>query len=259
MLSHPSVPVIESTLSPTMVQRNLGVSTNNIPIGDKKEYNMQLIRSVNRFINRVRWKIFFLFDPKAKGMKKETFGLKSQKAAPRSDKYLKEFEKELHRLVKEVKHLDRKDIQSDFLKELDRKVKVVKSSEKVLVGGDKSSNFYEMSKEHHDQLLMKAINKDYKKAPKGKVDQVNKDAKVLSDNLEISDRVFKLETKQSVITVKDHKPDFMNVTQTRLINPTKSHLGRVSKVKLEQKNRKKNRKEQKSTEKNQKVMIIQIS
>ena len=75
---------------------------------------------------------------------------------------------------------------------------------------------------------------------------------MLSDNLEISDRVFKLETKQSVITVKDHKPDFMNVTQTRLINPTKSHLGRVSKVKLEQKNRKKNRKEQKRTEKNRK-------
>ena len=238
MLSHPSTPVIESTLGRTMVQRNWGVSTNNIPIADKKEYNMQLIRSVNRFINRVRWKIFFLFDPKAKGLKKETFGLKSQKAAPRSDKYLKDFEKELHRLVKEVKHLDRKNIQSDFLKELDKKVKVVKSSDKVLVGADKSSNYYEMSKEHHDQLLMKAINKDYKKAPKGKVDEVNRGAKVITDNLEISDKVFKLELKQSVITIKDHKEDFMNATQTRLINPTKSHLGKVSKVKLEQLNQK---------------------
>ena len=44
--------------------------------------------------------------------------------------------------------------------------------------------------------------------------------------------------KQSVITVKDHKPDYMNVTQTRLINPTKSYLGRVSKVKMEQLNNK---------------------
>ena len=55
-----------------------GVSTNNIPIADKKEYNIQLIRSVNRFANRVRWKIFFLLDPKAKGMKKETFGLRAE-------------------------------------------------------------------------------------------------------------------------------------------------------------------------------------
>ena len=238
MLSHPSVPVMESTLGPAMEQRNMGVSTNNIPISDSKEYNIQLIRSVNRFINRVRWKIFFLFDPKAKGMRKERFGLRSQRAAPKSPHYLKEFENELHRLVKEVKHRDRKNIQSDFLKEIDKKVKVIKSSKKVLVGADKSSNYYLMSKEHHNNLLMKAINKDYKKAPEGKADQVNKDAKAISDNLEISDRVFKLEMKQSVITVKDHKPDFLNHTQTRLINPTKSHLGRVSKVKLEDLNNK---------------------
>ena len=238
MLSHPSVPVMESTLGPAMEQRNMGVSTNNIPISDSKEYNIQLIRSVNRFINRVRWKIFFLFDPKAKGMRKERFGLRSQRAAPKSPHYLKEFENELHRLVKEVKHRDRKNIQSDFLKEIDKKVKVIKSSKKVLVGADKSSNYYLMSKEHHNNLLMKAINKDYKKAPEGKADQVNKDAKAISDNLEISDRVFKLEMKQSVITVKDHKPDFLNHTQTRLINPTKNHLGRVSKVKLEELNTK---------------------
>ena len=240
MLSHPSVPVIESTIRPTMEQKNLGISTNNIPIGDSKEYNIQLIRSVNRFINRVRWKIFFLFDPKAKGTRKEkeAFGLKSQRAAPKMPQYLKEFEKELHRLVKGVKHRDRKNIQSEFLDELDKKVKVIKQSKHVLVGADKSSNFYQMSKEHHQQLLMKAINKDYKKGLKGKELEVNRAAKALSDNLEISDRVFKLEMKQAVITVKDHKPDYMNHTQTRLINPTKSHLGRVGKVKLEELNNK---------------------
>ena len=63
MLSHPSVPVIESALASTMEQKNFGVSTNNIPISDRKEYNIQLIKSVNRFVNRVRWKVFFLFNP----------------------------------------------------------------------------------------------------------------------------------------------------------------------------------------------------
>ena len=151
MLSHPSVPVSdESTLGPTIEQKNLRVSTNNIPILDSKEYNIQLIRSVNRFVNRVRWKIFFLFDPKAKGTRKESYGLKSQKSAPKMPQYLKEFEKELHRLVKEVKHRDRKNIKSDFLKQLDQKVKVIKRSDKVLVGADKSSNYYQMSKEHHN-------------------------------------------------------------------------------------------------------------
>ena len=35
MLSHPSTPVIEGSLGRTMVQRNWGISTNNIPISDK--------------------------------------------------------------------------------------------------------------------------------------------------------------------------------------------------------------------------------
>ena len=199
MLSHPPVPVIESALASTMEQKNFGVSTNNIPISDRKEYNIQLIKSVNRFVNRVRWKVFFLFNPEAKGKEKNTFGLKSQKKAPKTPKYLADFEKELHRLVKEVKHRDKKDIQSDFLRELDKKVKLIKSSPNVFVAADKSSNYYEMSKEHHNQLLMKAINKDYKKADKDKVDVVNKGAKKISDHLEISDRVFKLECHQFVL------------------------------------------------------------
>ena len=85
MLSHPSVLVIESALASTMEQKNFGVSTNNIPISDRKEYNIQLIKSVNRFVNRVRWKVFFLFNPEAKGKEKNTFGLKSQKKAPKND------------------------------------------------------------------------------------------------------------------------------------------------------------------------------
>ena len=137
-----------------------------------------------------------------------------------------------------MKHRERRDIQSDFLNELDKKAKEIRKSENVFVGADKSSNYYEMSKEHHAKLLLKAINKDYRKAPEGKVDEVNKGAKSLSDNLAISDKVFKLELKQSVITIKDHKPDYMNATQTRLINPTKSHLGRVGKIKLEELNKK---------------------
>ena len=137
-----------------------------------------------------------------------------------------------------MKHRDRETIKSDFLNQLDKKVKVIKNSDKVLVSADKSSNYYQMSKEHHNLLLMKAINKDYKKAPSEKVNEVNRAAKAISDHLAISDRVFKMETKQSVITVKDHKPDYLNNTQTRLINPTKSHLGRVSKVKLESLNSK---------------------
>ena len=67
MLSHPSVPVSdESTLGPTIEQKNLGVSTNNIPILDSKEYNIQLIRSVNRFVNKSDGRYFSCLTQKPK-------------------------------------------------------------------------------------------------------------------------------------------------------------------------------------------------
>ena len=37
--------------------------------------------------------------------------------------------------------------------------------------------------------------------------------------------------RQATITVKDHKSSFPNTVETRLINPTKAELGRVSKQK----------------------------
>ena len=38
--------------------------------------------------------------------------------------------------------------------------------------------------------------------------------------------------REAVVTIKDHKPNYRNNTKTRLINPTKSYLGKVSKIKL---------------------------
>ena len=43
--------------------------------------------------------------------------------------------------------------------------------------------------------------------------------------------------KPAKVSIKDHKADFMNKTQTRMINPTKPNLGKVAKVKLERPNR----------------------
>ena len=50
--------------------------------------------------------------------------------------------------------------------------------------------------------------------------------------MDIEDRVFKMERRQAVVTLKDHKDNFLNRPETRLINPTKSELGKVAKRKL---------------------------
>ena len=79
--------------------------------------------------------------------------------------------------------------------------------------------------------------KDFKKAKEGKKVKGTKEAKAAATKLEISDKVFRTEMKPAKVTIKDHKEDCMNKNQTRLINPTKSNLGRVSKWKVEMLNK----------------------
>ena len=51
--------------------------------------------------------------------------------------------------------------------------------------------------------------------------------------MDIADRVFKTSERQAFLTYKDHKDNFENAKQSRLINPCKQELGKVSKQILE--------------------------
>ena len=55
----------------------------------------------------------------------------------------------------------------------------------------------------------------------------------LPKKLELSDRIEHLARNPSFITLKDHKENFNSKLPCRLINPSKSELGKVSKQKLE--------------------------
>ena len=60
------------------------------------------------------------------------------------------------------------------------------------------------------------------------VEDITKEDKVVATKLEIEDRVYCTSKRDSFITVKDHKAQFMNNPKFRVINPTKSELGMVS-------------------------------
>ena len=55
----------------------------------------------------------------------------------------------------------------------------------------------------------------------------------LASELDISGRVDRTSENPAFITLKDHKPNFENHPKCRLINPSKSSLGKVSKVILD--------------------------
>ncbi len=62
--------------------------------------------------------------------------------------------------------------------------------------------------------------------------------KRIATSLEIEDRVNTAAKNQAFVTLKDHKDNFNNSPTCRLINPSKSEIGKISKQKLEKINAK---------------------
>ena len=58
---------------------------------------------------------------------------------------------------------------------------------------------------------------------------MNKQAKKIAEKLNIDDRIEKIQETEAYITIKDHKKGFPNNSSFRLINPSKSDIGRISK------------------------------
>ena len=78
-------------------------------------------------------------------------------------------------------------------------------------------------------ILKNKITDNYKIDYNNTFDQINKDTCSFANKLHINDRLGKFKKKDAYILFKDHKPNFINKLQTRLINPSKTDLGKISK------------------------------
>ena len=86
-----------------------------------------------------------------------------------------------------------------------------------------------MSVEDYGKMLLDNITKAYKKTNSAIIDTINREARDIADSLSLADRIEKTAVKSAFITLKDHKPNFRNNPTCRLINPTKSEIGHISK------------------------------
>ena len=86
---------------------------------------------------------------------------------------------------------------------------------------DKTRNFYKTEKENYLQFLRNNITANYKLAKKGTIENINKMDKEVASKLDIDDRLHVTKKCDSYITIKDHKPNYMNNPKFRLINTSK--------------------------------------
>lgn len=210
---------------------NLNYSTKNIPIPSNREYTTKLIEMTEKLLKRMRWKTFFFLHPEIKNSNNiNTFGFKSMKTPP-SIPELTAFEQGVKAMISNIQFSNTQCQFQQLLKE-DIKLKI-KSSKELLIPADKTTNFYKMSADSYNKLMAEAINKDYKKTNRELAKTINDEAKIIAQSLGIDDRVTALAEKEAFATLKDHKQNFTNKPTCRLINPTKSEIGKVSKQMLD--------------------------
>ena len=121
------------------------------------------------------------------------------------------------------------DYRSKFQHKLISDVKNINKSDKIYLIADKTRNIYEVSEEKYNKLLFDNVTSTYQKTTQTTIGEINSEARTITTELGIDDRVEQLAEKPAFITLKDHKPDFQNRPKCRLINPAKSQLGKISK------------------------------
>ena len=164
-----------------------------------------------------------------KPQEKETYGFNTLKPAPRVPQ-LDGFKEKMHDLVQK---LEFQNSTNNLQKKMKKELKKMKNENKLIVKADKSNKYYKMDVEDYSQLIRRDINKEYKKGKENNVKDVTKGDKKIAEKLKLEDRIFSTSKREAFLTLKDHKENFVNNKPTRLINPTKSEIGKISKKILE--------------------------
>ena len=209
---------------------NLDYSTKNIPYPSLNSYRKDLITRTVNFIQRLRWKAhFFLRGPNDTVESAVTYGFGSQRTPP-ACKHLRNFEDSLFEMIRE---LDFVDSSNEFQEKLKKDIQKINSTNNILVKADKSDQIYEIPAQEYNKIILDNITSSYKQDDEDTTRKINRATYGATKRLKIHDRVGKLEPKNCYVLLKDHKRDFINKKPARLINPTKTELGQVSKIILQ--------------------------
>ena len=223
-----------------MERVNLGYSVKNIPTPSERTYKKQLVESIEAVIKRMRWKAIF-FDPEQDATTRiteetqeiETYGLKTARC-PAQVNSMKKFEADLIHIADNITF---RRGSNDLQKRMKKDMKDMRDSNKTLTPADKTTNLYRLSKEQYNHLKTNAITTTYKKGSAKLKDKVDKAGVKYARKAGVLDRIQTNGTNQCFVTLKDHKDNFENNPKTRLINPAKNEIGRISKVILDKINK----------------------
>ena len=128
-----------------------------------------------------------------------------------------------------VRSIEFKSVRNNFQSTLREDLNKIKSSRNFLVFAYKITNLYEMPPDQFKTLLKNNITETYRKVDSNAKRNINKEAKKLSKELNLEDKMECYAKRPAFITLKNFKSN----KKCRLINPSKSEMNIVSKKYLE--------------------------
>ena len=180
-------------------------SLKNIPLPNPNEHIRLVISKTEELLQRFRWITKFFFDP-PKQKQKENFGFKTTRNAP-AQNTLNNFEHDMAYLISKFEYEDEI---TGFQKQLISDKNKVMKSKKLFVAADKTRNIYEVDKNTYNKLLFENVTAHYRLTEDDTEDNINQKAKLITEELEISDKVEPIAKKPAYITLKDHKYEWPN-------------------------------------------------
>ena len=206
---------------------NFNYSMKNISIPSIKAYQIEFIHSMEKFVFNSRWRAFHFLNPSISNMK-ETYKFNTTNPAP----FVKELKPLEDALCDLLKNIEFRKVNNHFQRKLKEDLTKLKNDDRVIIAADKTTNHYAVEKSDYHEHLHKSVTNDYKLANKDFIHQCSMKDKEITDKLEISERVYSASLGSAFVTVKDHKPNFINNIQCRLLNRAKTNVGKISKQKL---------------------------
>ena len=190
---------------------------------------MKFTHQLRKFYWGMCWHAAFVLGTLQKPKQKETYGFKTLEKAPKVPE-LNAFKEKLHELVAK---LEFRKSTNNLQKKMKKQQKKMKKEKKLIIKADKSNKYYKMEVKQYSELHKRETEKEYKKSNEKEAKKVTQGDKKIAKKLDLDDRIFKTSNRESFLTLKDHKENFINNKQSRLLNPTKSEIGKISKKILE--------------------------
>ena len=201
-------------------------SMKDVPQCSEREYIMKLTHATEVLIWRLRWfAAFYLGIVEMPDEDFETYGFRTNKPPP----IIPEMTNLENKLVDNISNVKFRKSTNEHQKKLQEDIKKIKREEKLFIAADKTTNYYKCGVDEYSKLKKREIQKGYKKCTEEDVKKITEEDKKIAEDLRLEKRIPKTIKRETFQTFKDHKENFQNNKQTRLINPCKPEIGQISK------------------------------